>query len=54
MKFVSTRGGISSVTFEEALFSGYAADGGLLVGNLLFRLLFKLGPRRAPESGRIP
>ena len=29
MRFTSTRGGVSGVTFEEALLSGYALDGGL-------------------------
>jgi len=29
MKFRSTRGGVCGGTFEEALLSGYAADGGL-------------------------
>ncbi|XP_052227206.1 threonine synthase-like 2 isoform X5 [Dreissena polymorpha] len=27
----STRGGVSDVTFEEALFTGYAADGGIML-----------------------
>ena len=31
MKYSSTRGGVSDVTFEEALFTGYAADGGILL-----------------------
>jgi threonine synthase len=31
MLYKSTRGGVSGLSFEEALFSGYAADGGLLV-----------------------
>ncbi|XP_077969239.1 threonine synthase-like 2 isoform X1 [Styela clava] len=31
MKFVSTRGGVGLVSFEDALFSGYANDGGLFV-----------------------
>lgn len=29
MNFISTRGGISPVSYEETLFSGYAPDGGL-------------------------
>ena len=29
MKYLSTRGGIRGATFEEALFSGYASDGGI-------------------------
>ncbi|KAH3787564.1 threonine synthase-like 2 isoform X2 [Dreissena polymorpha] len=31
MKYSSTRGGVSDVTFEEALFTGYAADGGIML-----------------------
>ena len=31
MKYKSTRGGVSGLSFQEALLSGYAADGGLLV-----------------------
>ena len=31
MKFRSTRGGVSGVSFEEALMSGFAADGGLFL-----------------------
>lgn len=31
MKYASTRGGIRDLTFEEALFTGYARDGGLLL-----------------------
>ena len=31
MKYCSTRGGSSGLTFEEALFSGYASDGGILL-----------------------
>ncbi|XP_046562759.1 threonine synthase-like 2 isoform X1 [Haliotis rubra] len=31
MKFASTRGGARGLTFEEALYSGYAADGGILL-----------------------
>ena len=31
MKFRSTRGGVSGLTFEEALLSGYPADGGLFL-----------------------
>lgn len=37
MKYRSTRGGVEGATFEEALFSGYAPDGGLYV------------PERLPE-----
>lgn len=29
MKYLSTRGGITPVSYEETLFSGYAPDGGL-------------------------
>ncbi|XP_071089839.1 threonine synthase-like 2 [Haliotis cracherodii] len=31
MKFASTRGGVRGLTFEDALYSGYAADGGILL-----------------------
>lgn len=31
MKFRSTRGKVSGVSFEDALLSGYAADGGLFL-----------------------
>ena len=31
IKFVSTRGGISPVSFDEVVLSGFAADGGLYV-----------------------
>ena len=31
MKYTSTRGGVRNLTFEDALFTGYAADGGILV-----------------------
>lgn len=31
MKFKSTRGGVTGLTFEEAIYAGYEADGGLLV-----------------------
>ena len=31
MKYTSTRGGVSDLTFENALFTGYAEDGGILV-----------------------
>lgn len=31
MRYISTRGGTESVDFEGALFSGYAADGGLFM-----------------------
>lgn len=31
MKYLSTRGGITPVSYEETLFSGYAPDGGLYV-----------------------
>jgi len=31
MLYSSTRGGVSGLSFEEALFSGYATDGGLLI-----------------------
>ena len=31
MKYLSTRGGVTGLTFEEALLSGYAADGGILL-----------------------
>lgn len=35
MKFVSTRGGVSGVSFEEAISRGYAPDGGLFVPDAL-------------------
>lgn len=35
MHYKSTRGGISNLTFSDALFSGYAADGGLLVPDVI-------------------
>lgn len=31
MKYVSTRGSVAGLTFEQSLFSGYAADGGMLL-----------------------
>lgn len=31
MKYTSTRGGVRDLTFEDALFTGYATDGGILV-----------------------
>ena len=31
MKYTSTRGGVGNLTFENALFTGYATDGGILV-----------------------
>ena len=31
MKYRSTRGGVTGQSFEQALFSGYAADGGILL-----------------------
>lgn len=31
MRYCSTRGGVTSQTFEEALFTGYCSDGGILV-----------------------
>ena len=31
MKYRSTRGDVGDLTFEDALFTGYAADGGILV-----------------------
>ena len=31
MKYKSTRGGSTGLSFEDALFTGYAADGGILV-----------------------
>ena len=31
MKYKTTRGGITGVSFQEALLSGYALDGGLFV-----------------------
>lgn len=37
MKYKSTRGGVVGVTFQEALLSGYAPDGGLFVPESLPR-----------------
>ena len=31
MKYGSTRGGVKNVTFEQAVFTGYASDGGILL-----------------------
>lgn len=31
MKYCSTRGGIKDATFEEAVFTGFAKDGGILL-----------------------
>lgn len=31
MKYCSTRGGVKDATFEEALFTGYAKDGGIML-----------------------
>ncbi|VDI00928.1 Hypothetical predicted protein, partial [Mytilus galloprovincialis] len=31
MKYKSTRGGVSGLSFQDALYTGYAADGGILV-----------------------
>lgn len=31
MKYCSTRGGVSDATFEQAVFTGFAADGGILL-----------------------
>ena len=31
IKYVSTRGGIAPVAFDEAVLSGFASDGGLFV-----------------------
>lgn len=38
MKYLSTRGGISAVSYEETLFSGYAPDGGLFVPEVIPKL----------------
>ena len=38
MKFVSTRGGVRDVSFEEGIFMGYATDGGLLMPELIPKL----------------
>lgn len=38
MKYTSTRGGVSGVSFEEVLFSGYAPDGGLFVPEVIPKL----------------
>jgi len=31
MRYCSTRGGVRDASFEEAVFTGYAADGGILL-----------------------
>jgi len=31
MKYCSTRGGIKNATFEQAVFTGFAPDGGILL-----------------------
>lgn len=31
MRYCSTRGGVNGVTFEDALYTGYAEDGGILL-----------------------
>ena len=38
MRFISTRGGISGASFEEALLSGYASDGGMFLPESIPRL----------------
>ena len=35
MKYNSTRGGVTGRTFEQALFSGYASDGGILLPDVI-------------------
>ena len=45
MKYHSTRGGVQGVSFKDALLSGYASDGGLLVPDSL--PYFSLGEWRA-------
>ena len=35
MKYNSTRGGATGFTFQEALLSGYASDGGLLMSEVI-------------------
>jgi threonine synthase len=31
MKYKSTRGGVHGLSFEDALYTGYASDGGILI-----------------------
>ena len=38
IKYVSTRGGISPVAFDEVVLSGFAADGGLFVPETIPRI----------------
>lgn len=38
MKYISTRGGITPVSYEETLFSGYAPDGGLYMPETIPKL----------------
>lgn len=38
MKYCSTRGGVKGVPFRQALFSGYALDGGLFVPEIVPKL----------------
>ena len=35
MKFQSTRGGVSGLSFEDAIFKGFASDGGLLMPEVI-------------------
>lgn len=38
MKFLSTRGGVRDASFEDALLSGYASDGGMFLPESIPRL----------------
>ena len=38
MKYSSTRGGVKGLTFEEAILSGFASDGGILLPDSIPRV----------------
>ena len=38
MKYTSTRGGVQGLTFEDALLSGYAQDGGMILPETIPRV----------------
>ncbi|KAL4231318.1 Threonine synthase-like 2 [Mactra antiquata] len=38
MKYVSTRGGVKNATFEDAVFTGYAQDGGIILPEVIPRV----------------
>lgn len=35
MKYVSTRGGVKDASFEDAVFTGYAHDGGIILPEVI-------------------